>query len=106
MLGRKNLWVQPKVDGVAVTLVYTNGKLKQLISQGNGLKGQNWTNKAIFISAIPQYIEVAPPLLTLQGELFLQIEGHQQAQFSGVNARASVAGALMRKSSSSLLPHN
>ncbi|CNI45542.1 NAD-dependent DNA ligase LigB [Yersinia pekkanenii] len=104
MLGREKLWVQPKVDGVAVTLVYQNGKLTQLISRGNGLKGQDWTDKAPFIATIPQYIAAAPPLLTLQGELFLQIEGHQQAQSGGVNARASVAGALMRKSSSPLLP--
>lgn len=33
MAGRKNLWVQPKVDGVAVTLVYHGGKLVQLLSQ-------------------------------------------------------------------------
>lgn len=103
MSGRKNLWVQPKVDGVAITLVYQAGKLTQLLSRGNGLKGQSWIDKAPFISAIPQYIAMAPPLLTLQGELFLQMEGHQQALSGGVNARASVAGALMRKSASPLL---
>ncbi|CNI96674.1 NAD-dependent DNA ligase LigB [Yersinia vastinensis] len=103
MSERKNLWVQPKVDGVAVTLEYRFGKLTQLLSRGNGLRGQNWTDKAPFIPAIPQYIAIAPPLLTLQGELFLLMESHQQAQSGGVNARASVAGALMRKSSSSLL---
>ncbi|HFR4115479.1 TPA: NAD-dependent DNA ligase LigB [Yersinia enterocolitica] len=103
MTGRKDLWVQPKIDGVAVTLVYQAGKLTQVLSRGNGLKGQDWTDKAPFISAIPQYIASAPPLLTLQGEVFLQMEGHQQAQSGGVNARASVAGALMRKSVSPLL---
>ncbi|WP_145554441.1 NAD-dependent DNA ligase LigB [Yersinia canariae] len=101
--GRKSLWIQPKIDGVAVTLVYQAGKLTQVLSRGNGLKGQNWTDKASLISAIPQYIATAPPLLILQGELFLQMEGHQQAQSGGVNARASVAGALMRKSISPLL---
>ncbi|MGE4801501.1 NAD-dependent DNA ligase LigB [Yersinia hibernica] len=100
---RKNLWVQPKIDGVAVTLVYQTGKLTQVLSRGNGVKGQNWTDKAPLISAIPQYIATAPPLLTLQGELFLQMEGHQQAKSGGVSARASVAGALMRKSTSPLL---
>lgn len=103
MVGRKNLWVQPKVDGVAVTLVYRDGKLSQLLSRGNGLKGQNWTEKAPFISAIPQYIANAPAFLTLQGELFLLMDGHQQATSGGVNARAIVAGALMRKSPSPLL---
>ncbi|CNH90255.1 NAD-dependent DNA ligase LigB [Yersinia thracica] len=103
MAGRKNLWVQPKIDGVAVTLVYQAGNLTQILSRGNGLKGQDWTDKAPLISAIPQYIAAAPPLLTLQGELFLQMEGHQQVQSGGVNARASVAGALMRKSATPLL---
>ncbi|CNL19032.1 NAD-dependent DNA ligase LigB [Yersinia enterocolitica] len=103
MQRREKLWVQPKVDGVAVTLVYQNGKLAQLLSRGDGLKGQNWSAKAPFITAIPQTIVAAPPMLTLQGELFLQREGHKQAQFGGVNARSSVAGALMRKSSSPLL---
>ncbi|MFA3763026.1 NAD-dependent DNA ligase LigB [Yersinia sp. 2466 StPb PI] len=104
MVGRKNLWVQPKIDGVAVTLVYQDGKLMQLLSRGNGLKGQNWTDKAPFITAIPQYIATAPPWLTLQGELFLQMDDHQQASSGGANARATVAGALMRKSPAALLP--
>ncbi|MDA5536728.1 NAD-dependent DNA ligase LigB [Yersinia mollaretii] len=103
MQRREKLWVQPKVDGVAVTLVYQNGKLVQLLSRGDGLKGQNWSEKASFITAIPQTIAAAAPMLTLQGELFLQREGHKQAQSGGVNARSSVAGALMRKSSSPLL---
>ncbi|CQJ59200.1 NAD-dependent DNA ligase LigB [Yersinia rohdei] len=103
MSGREDLWVQPKVDGVAVTLVYQAGELIQLLSRGNGLKGLNWTDKAPFISAIPQHISMAPPWLTLQGELFLQMDGHQQVQSGGVNARASVAGALMRKTMSPLL---
>ncbi|MCB5318962.1 MULTISPECIES: NAD-dependent DNA ligase LigB [Yersinia] len=104
MQRRENLWVQPKIDGVAVTLVYRNGKLAQLLSRGNGRQGQNWTDKALFISAIPQFIATAPSLLTLQGELFLLMDGHNQAQHGGLNARSSVAGALMRKSSSPLLP--
>lgn len=49
MLRREKLWVQPKVDGIAVTLVYQNGKLMQLLSRGDGWKGQNWSDKAPFI---------------------------------------------------------
>ena len=39
MREHNDLWVQPKVDGVAVTLVYRDGKLNKAISRGNGLKG-------------------------------------------------------------------
>ncbi len=44
MRGRSELWVQPKVDGVAVTLVYQNGKLTGP-QPGNGLQGEDWTPK-------------------------------------------------------------
>ncbi len=39
------LWVQPKVDGVAVTLVYRDGKLNKAISRGNGLKARTGRRK-------------------------------------------------------------
>lgn len=37
---RKNVWVQPKVDGVAVTLIYRQGLLQQAISRGDGIRGR------------------------------------------------------------------
>jgi DNA ligase (NAD+) len=43
MRGKKDLWVQPKVDGVAVTLVYRRGRLVQAISRGDGRAGEAWT---------------------------------------------------------------
>ncbi|HGK4772250.1 TPA: ATP-dependent DNA ligase, partial [Enterobacter roggenkampii] len=45
MRARQHLWMQPKVDGVAVTLVYRDGTLTQAISRGDGLKGEDWTGK-------------------------------------------------------------
>lgn len=54
MATKQDLWVQPKVDGVAVTLVYKNGKLVQAISRGDGLQGEEWTAQARMIPAIPQ----------------------------------------------------
>ncbi len=53
MQSRDDLWVQPKVDGVAVTLVYRHGKLVSLISRGDGLRGEEWLKKAAGIPAIP-----------------------------------------------------
>ncbi|ARJ41962.1 DNA ligase B [Pantoea alhagi] len=103
MQGKGPLWIQPKVDGVAVTLVYRQGKLASLISRGDGLKGQNWLNKAAYIPALPQVIPDKRPVLVLQGELFLTVTDHQQATDGGKNARAQVAGALMRQQPSSLL---
>ncbi|EFH2886555.1 NAD-dependent DNA ligase LigB [Escherichia coli] len=103
MRERSDLWVQPKVDGVAVTLVYRDGKLNKAISRGNGLKGENWTQKVSLISAVPQTVSGPLANSTLQGEIFLQREGHIQQQMGGINARAKVAGLMMRQDDSDTL---
>ncbi|EQA1216369.1 NAD-dependent DNA ligase LigB [Escherichia coli] len=103
MRERSDLWVQPKVDGVAVTLVYRDGKLNKAISRGNGLKGEDWTQKVSLISAVPQTVSGPLANSTLQGEIFLQREGHIQQQIGGINARAKVAGLMMRQDDSDTL---
>ena len=103
MRERSDLWVQPKVDGVAVTLVYRDGKLEKAISRGNGLKGEDWTQKVRLISSVPQTVSGPLANSTLQGEIFLQREGHIQQQMGGINARAKVAGLMMRQDDSDTL---
>ncbi len=103
MRERSDLWVQPKVDGVAVTLVYRDGKLNKAISRGNGLKGEDWTQKVSLISAVPQTVSGPLANSTLQGEIFLQREGHIQQQMGGINVRAKVAGLMMRQDDSDTL---
>ncbi|EGQ1982614.1 TPA: NAD-dependent DNA ligase LigB [Escherichia coli] len=103
MRERSDLWVQPKVDGVAVTLVYRDGKLNKAISRGNGLKGEDWTQKVRLISAVPQTVSGPLANSTLQGEIFLQREGHIQQQMGGINTRAKVAGLMMRQGNSDTL---
>ncbi|MGU0040155.1 NAD-dependent DNA ligase LigB [Citrobacter freundii complex sp. 2025EL-00176] len=95
---RSDLWVQPKVDGVAVTLVYRNGNLVRAISRGNGLKGEDWTQKILQIPSVPHTTKGLLANSTLQGEIFLQQEGHIQQQSGGMNARSKVAGMMMRQS--------
>ncbi|HAZ3769946.1 TPA: NAD-dependent DNA ligase LigB [Escherichia coli] len=103
MRERSDLWVQPKVDGVAVTLVYRDGKLNKAISRGNGLKGEDWAQKVRLISAVPQTVSGPLANSTLQGEIFLQRKGHIQQQMGGINARAKVAGLMMRQGNSDTL---
>ncbi len=103
MRERSDLWVQPKVDGVAVTLVYRDGKLNKAISRGNGLKGEDWTQKVRLISAVLQTVSGPLANSTLQGEIFLKREGHIQQQMGGINARAKVAGLMMRQDDSDTL---
>ncbi|VDZ55139.1 DNA ligase B [Serratia odorifera] len=103
MRGRDALWVQPKVDGVAVTLVYQRGTLIGAISRGDGKQGEDWLEKVKSIPAVPSSLPDAPERVVLQGELFLIMTDHQQNLTGGVNARSRVAGALLRQRPSPLL---
>lgn len=102
MQKRDDLWVQPKVDGVAVTLVYQNGQLTQMLSRGDGLAGQNWLAYAKAIAAIPKQLRTQQAIVTLQGELYFQQPQHIQSQDGGSNARTQVAGLLNRKALSTV----
>lgn len=103
MHGKSALWVQPKIDGVAVTLVYRHGELTQVISRGNGLAGEDWTANARQIPSLPKKVTGVLANSVLQGELFLHRPGHIQKKMGGMNARAKVAGAMMRHREPSLL---
>lgn len=79
MRGQSGLWVQPKVDGVAVTLVYRQGRLVQAIS-----RGMVWPEKTgrpwFYRSSVPKVSDGALANSVLQGELFLLRAGHVQKQ--------------------------
>ncbi|QEM84204.2 NAD-dependent DNA ligase LigB [Halomonas binhaiensis] len=99
-----DVWIQPKVDGVAVTLVYTQGRLTRMISRGDGLRGQDWTRHAYRIAAIPQRLPAVwrdyavDAELIFQGELYQRLDGHRQHDEGGAGARNRVAGWLARDS--------
>ncbi|MEC5343272.1 NAD-dependent DNA ligase LigB [Brenneria populi] len=100
----QDLWIQPKIDGVAVTLEYRRGRLASATSRGNGLRGENWTQKVLAIPAVPKRLEEASETVVLQGELFLKADGHRQNLRGGINARAIVAGEMRRRRHSSVTP--
>lgn len=80
MKNKSDLWIQPKVDGVAVTLVYRQGRLVQAISRGDGLRGEAWTARARQIPALAKVMTGELADSVLQGELFLRRDGHVQQQ--------------------------
>jgi DNA ligase (NAD+) len=94
----RELWIQPKVDGVAVTLLYVDGELVSAVSRGNGLSGEDWTVNARKIPAIPQRLTDAPPRVVVQGELFWRQREHVQSIHGSQGARAAIAGAMARRS--------
>ncbi|WEK31452.1 MAG: NAD-dependent DNA ligase LigB [Candidatus Pseudomonas phytovorans] len=96
MAGKTGIWVQPKVDGVAVSLIYRQGQLVQLISRGDGVQGHDWSRHIPQLGTITRRLPQAIDL-QLQGELYLRQNQHVQAQAGSANARGTVAGLLARK---------
>lgn len=95
MAGKSNIWIQPKVDGVAATLIYRQGRLVRLLSRGDGTHGHDWSRHIADLGNLPQQLPQALDLV-LQGELYLRLQAHVQAEAGSVNARGSVAGLLAR----------
>jgi len=92
-----DLWVQPKIDGVAVTLLYVDRRLQLAVSRGDGERGEDWTAKVRVIAAVPAQLPAsAPARVILQGELYWRLVDHEQAEHGSVGARSKVAGALAR----------
>ena len=90
-LGRENIAVtiEPKIDGVAVTLVYRNGNLDYAATRGDGSAGDDITNNVRTIRSIPKRLasESPPPLLEVRGEVFMPNEA-----FAAMNAERDEAG--------------
>ena len=90
-LGRENIAVtiEPKIDGVAVTLVYRNGNLDYAATRGDGSAGDDITNNVRTIRSIPTRLasESPPPLLEIRGEVFMPNEA-----FAAMNAERDEAG--------------
>lgn len=63
--------VEPKFDGLSISLVYINGELSYGATRGNGVEGEDVTLNLKTIKTIPLYIENAPPLLEVRGEVVM-----------------------------------
>ena len=96
LAGKQEVWIQPKVDGVAVTLVYRQGRLTRLVSRGDGRQGHDWSRHLPHLSALPQHLP-EPLDLVLQGELYAHLPDHVQAHSGSLNARGRVAGLMARR---------
>lgn len=94
---REDLWIQPKVDGVAITLRYADGELVEAVSRGDGQRGQDWTARARQLPGVPNMLPEPIPAL-LQGELYWRLEDHVQARSPASGARGAVAGAMAQSS--------
>src|SRR5438128_10685733 len=71
--------VEPKVDGVAVSLIYQNGKLRQAATRGDGNVGDNITQNIRTIRSVPERLrDGAPKLLEVRGEVYMDRKGFEK----------------------------
>lgn len=63
--------VEPKVDGLSVSLEYVEGRLVTGATRGDGRTGENVTENLRTIRSIPLRLENAPPHLIVRGEVFM-----------------------------------
>ena len=86
-LGDVRFVTEPKIDGLAISLVYEDGVLVRGATRGNGEIGEQVTQNLRTIRAIPLRIDDAPPLLEVRGEIYLPL-----AAFATLNEQRAAAG--------------
>jgi DNA ligase (NAD+) len=78
---------EPKIDGLAVSLIYRDGVLERGATRGNGEVGEDVTHNLRTIGAIPLRVEGAPPLFEVRGEVYMSLP-----DFAALNERRAEAG--------------
>ena len=78
---------EPKIDGLAISLVYENGLLARGATRGDGTIGEDVTQNLRTVEAIPQRVEDAPAVLEVRGEIYLP-----RAAFARLNEERAAAG--------------
>jgi DNA ligase (NAD+) len=78
---------EPKIDGLAISLLYRDGVLERGATRGNGEVGEDVTHNLRTIPSIPQRVDDAPPLLEVRGEIYMSLP-----DFAALNERRAEAG--------------
>jgi DNA ligase (NAD+) len=79
--------VEPKIDGLAISLLYRDGVLERGATRGNGEVGEDVTHNLRTIGAIPLRVEGAPALLEVRGEVYMSLK-----DFTALNERRAEVG--------------
>jgi DNA ligase (NAD+) len=93
---------EPKIDGIAISLVYDNGEFVRGATRGDGVIGEDVTPNLKTIKAIPHTISDAPPLIEVRGEIYFPrsgfVELNEQRAAEGLatfaNPRNATAGTV------------
>src|ERR1700755_2732650 len=95
--------IEPKVDGVAVSVMYENGKLKYAATRGDGVVGDDITQNIKTIKSVPHQLRgAAPKVFEVRGEAYLDKKGFEklnhEREAAGLplfaNPRNAAAGSL------------
>ena len=78
---------EPKIDGLAVSLIYRDGLFERGATRGNGEIGEDVTHNLRTIARLPRRIDDAPALLEVRGEIYISLP-----DFQALNERAAAAG--------------
>lgn len=101
--GELDYVAEPKLDGLAVTVIYRDGLLERAATRGDGVTGEDVTANVRTIRAVPQRLRgPGPAVLEARGEIFMPLAGfermNEQASARGekvfVNPRNAAAGSL------------
>ena len=94
---------EPKLDGLAVTVIYRDGKLERAATRGDGAKGEDVTANVRTIHKVPHRLKGHPPeVLEVRGEVFMPLKGfermnrllREQGEKVYINPRNSASGSL------------
>ena len=95
--------IEPKVDGVAVSLLYENGRLRHAATRGDGVMGDDITQNIRTIRSVPESLRGAPPkLIEVRGEVYMDKRGFEKLNQERIkadlpvfaNPRNAAAGSL------------
>jgi DNA ligase (NAD+) len=94
--------VEPKIDGLAVSLIYRDGVFVRGATRGDGEIGEDITHNLRTVGSIPLHVEGAPPMLEVRGEIYMSLrdftalnERRAEAELSTfMNPRNSAAGTV------------
>lgn len=81
--------VEPKIDGLAISLTYEKGRLVRAVTRGNGEEGDDVTRNVETIHSLPQVLkgEDPPALIEIRGEVYMTLK-----EFARINENRREAG--------------
>ncbi len=82
--------VEPKIDGLSVSLLYENGKFTVGATRGDGYEGENVTENLRTVRTIPLSVPAALPLLEVRGEVYMP-----RKSFEALNERREESGEAL-----------